>query len=438
MIDLPLLASPSFVAPVAGASLATAGFRQALGAMLGGNAPPTASLSGDRQGAAEDGKPLPATHEDPDDAADATTWAGALPMAIGLPIASPFASAVVPPSSPADPAMTSIAVSGTAAASIPDKSVAPPPTPPLASAMRVGAGVAGDPPTPAVPEQVSVRATPVAALPPPPDAGAAATALSPQPAPRADASEARAVAPLDVRTASAFAGGVSALPVASPDVGAAAARAEPVAASPSVAPRALAPAIVVSTVAQPAHAVFAAAIAAASNWRERAPRDEAGTTPNAAPAPAPLDIAPYPVVRATGSASDVPLDLGSDRGLSQVIDRIETLRGDLHDAADARDTRVRLAPERLGTVDVSVRRDSDGVRVHFTAERETTQALLLDAQPRLAELAAQRGVRIAEASVSTGLPQPHHGPRPQPRTRAPMRASPPGEAPDTQTDTRLA
>ena len=81
-----------------------------------------------------------------------------------------------------------------------------------------------------------------------------------------------------------------------------------------------------------------------------------------------------------------------------MIDQIEALR----DAADATDTRIRLIPDALGPVDMSVRRDGDAVQVHFTATEAATRQLIADAQPRLAELADARGIRIERATVDGG------------------------------------
>jgi len=103
-------------------------------------------------------------------------------------------------------------------------------------------------------------------------------------------------------------------------------------------------------------------------------------------------------VQPTGETRHVALDLRGDTDLQKMIDRIEVLR----DGADANDTRIRLTPDALGAVDVAVRREGDAVHVHFTAENAMTRTLLTDAQPRLAELAEQRGVRIAGSSVETG------------------------------------
>lgn len=103
-------------------------------------------------------------------------------------------------------------------------------------------------------------------------------------------------------------------------------------------------------------------------------------------------------VAATGGAQQAGIDLTRDPGLHRMIDRIEQLR----DAANANDTRIRLIPDALGPVEVSVRRDGDGVQVRFTAQAEATRQLIVDATPRLNELAEARGVRIDRTSVEAG------------------------------------
>ena len=57
------------------------------------------------------------------------------------------------------------------------------------------------------------------------------------------------------------------------------------------------------------------------------------------------------MVQAASGTAQTALDLTADTGLQHMIDRIETLR----DAADATDTRVRLIPDALGSIDVAVR-----------------------------------------------------------------------------------
>lgn len=117
----------------------------------------------------------------------------------------------------------------------------------------------------------------------------------------------------------------------------------------------------------------------------------APTVPLAAAAPAGATALPR-----TG------IDLTHAAGLHRMIDQIEALR----DTADAASTRIRLIPDALGPVDVTVRRSpdlgGDAVQVHFTATEAATRQLIADAQPRLAEIAEARGVRIERATVDGG------------------------------------
>ncbi|MFA6123372.1 flagellar hook-length control protein FliK [Sphingomonas sp.] len=197
--------------------------------------------------------------------------------------------------------------------------------------------------------------------------------------------------------------------------------------------------IAVSTTPQPAGQVFAAAIAAATAWRDRVGLREDGDVrnPEAGITLAPtLDLQGAVAVQATGKANGAPLDLGQDQGLQRVIDHIETLR----DNADAHDTRIKLTPDALGSVDVAVRQEGDRVHVRFTAEHEATRALIAEAQPRLAELAAARGVRIGDTSVtadpSGGGNASTRQPPPNPQiARTPTPVTTEADAP---TDHRLA
>ncbi|NII57853.1 flagellar hook-length control protein FliK [Sphingomonas aerolata] len=173
--------------------------------------------------------------------------------------------------------------------------------------------------------------------------------------------------------------------------------------------------------------VFGAAIQAASRRRDEP--DE----PGGAPALGAL----APVMTATpGVSAQPPLDMRQERWPSAMIERIDLLR----DAANATDTRIRLIPDALGTIDVSVRRDGDTVHVHFAAEQAATRSLLQEAQPRLAELADARGLKLSQGSVDTGAGQqqqraatPH-----QPSAPARARAGTATAADTDSTDTRLA
>jgi flagellar hook-length control protein FliK len=138
-------------------------------------------------------------------------------------------------------------------------------------------------------------------------------------------------------------------------------------------------------------------------------------------------------VQATAPADQAPLDLSRDDWTGKMIERIAALR----DGVEAADTRIRLAPEHLGTIDVSIRRDGDRIQVHFTAENPATRQLLADAAPRLAELAEARGLKLGQSSVDSGSGergQPQHPNHPStPARQASARA-----ATGTASDARVA
>jgi len=173
--------------------------------------------------------------------------------------------------------------------------------------------------------------------------------------------------------------------------------------------------------------VFGAAIQAATKKR-----DEPDTP--AAPSDTPLT----PVGAAAtheikvADAQQAPLDMRQDRWPHAMIERIEMLR----DAADAVDTRIRLVPDALGTIDVSVKKDGDALRVHFNAEQAATRTLLADAQPRLAELAEARGLKLAQGSLGDSGAQQQRAPA-APQT--PNRPAPASTViADTPDDIRIA
>jgi len=121
-------------------------------------------------------------------------------------------------------------------------------------------------------------------------------------------------------------------------------------------------------------------------------------------------------VQAMSGADQAPLDLSRDDWTGKMVDRIATMR----DAVEVADTRIRLAPENLGNVDVSIRRDGDRLHVHFAAENASTRQLLADAAPRLAELAEARGVKLGQTSVDAGTGGQQHPPN-QPQSGQPAR-----------------
>lgn len=153
----------------------------------------------------------------------------------------------------------------------------------------------------------------------------------------------------------------------------------------------------------PASQVFGAAIHAAAGADERRAAEPVELAPTAAPALTPVAgsnavVDPQPT-----------LDLRQNGWPAAMIDHIETLR----DAANATDTRIRLVPDALGVIDIAVKTVGDAIHVRFAAADATTRTLIEDAQPRLAAIAEERGLRIGQTVVeappasqtNTGQPQ---------------------------------
>lgn len=170
------------------------------------------------------------------------------------------------------------------------------------------------------------------------------------------------------------------------------------------------------------------------------PNDPLAAISPAATTPPVATIAP-----ATGGERSM-LDLTQERWPQAMVAHIERLR----DAADAADTRIRLVPDALGAIDIGVRQEGETLHVHFTAAEAQTRSLLQEAQPRLAEAAEQRGLKLGQTSVGqnqaeagAGQRQPHSQPHSQPQHQAapsPRPASPTRTAStrDADDDARLA
>ena len=186
---------------------------------------------------------------------------------------------------------------------------------------------------------------------------------------------------------------------------------------------------------QPAAQVFAAAMFAAERpptaVRDASPADVAASFPPSAVAPT---AAPVAVV-AVGASPQPALDLARGDWMGSMIERIETIRDD----AGVRETRIRLTPDALGSVDVSIGQDEAGVlQVRFDADTAQTRAILAEAAPRLAEMAEARGLKLAGAGVDSGA---HPGQRHAQQASAPATVRSPSAAnddTDTLTDTRIA
>ncbi|WP_197424208.1 flagellar hook-length control protein FliK, partial [Sphingomonas sp. CCH9-E2] len=139
-------------------------------------------------------------------------------------------------------------------------------------------------------------------------------------------------------------------------------------------------------------------------------------------------------VQATAQADQAPLDLSRDDWTGKMIERIAALR----EGVEAADTRIRLAPEHLGTVDVAIRRDGDRIQVHFTAENPATRQLLADAAPRLAELAEARGLKLGQSSVDSGSSDSRGQSHQQPQPSTPARPASARATSGTASDARIA
>jgi flagellar hook-length control protein FliK len=141
------------------------------------------------------------------------------------------------------------------------------------------------------------------------------------------------------------------------------------------------------------------------------------TGPTLAPAPtAPAAFAPV---------AAQPLDVSTRAWPAAMMARIEALR----EAADAVDTSIRILPDALGAIDVSVRKDGEVTHVHLAAEQAQTARLLAEAQPKLAELADARGLKLQTSAGGTGSGQPDARGQPQPQQpAAPPPASPAARA----------
>ncbi len=367
------------------------------------------------QETAADGKDLPAAHDGDDarpESNEATAWLPAFPTPLPATVAPPLSS----PPAPADDVRATAPVAPAApeplpiAPDTPSRGTAPTPPADARHIARVPPGADTAPPTATAP--APSQSAPSRPSPPTLEALAGAAIVKGTAPAQAD----RAAQP-----------------------------------GPTADPRPES-AIAVSTTPQPAGQLFAAAIATAGSWPDRVARTPAhdladGIVPVGA---VPVALHDRAIVHATGDAQGTALDLTRDSGLQRMIDRIETLRDAVGDATGdgagdgtgASDTRIRLVPDALGSVDIAVRREGDRVHVRFTAEQEATRALIAEAQPRLTELAAARGVRIGETSVGTGGGQTAGGDNaaPQPRPAPRLARAPRTAATDTAstTDQRLA
>ena len=154
--------------------------------------------------------------------------------------------------------------------------------------------------------------------------------------------------------------------------------------------------------------IFGAAIQAAQTARSTRDADKTGSIDAVSLS---ATVAPSQPVAPTAATQQAPLDMRQERWPHAMIARIEMIR----DAADATDTRIRLIPDALGAIDVSVKTEGATVHVHFAAEQAATRTLLADAQPRLADRAEARGLKLGQGAPgeSNAGGNPQRAPTPQ-------------------------
>lgn len=150
--------------------------------------------------------------------------------------------------------------------------------------------------------------------------------------------------------------------------------------------------------AEAIHAIAASIAPAALETPPPRRQTRGDTSISSLTAPAAVHSATAQAVPATADAQQPALDLQTRDGMQAMVDRIAALR----DSPNARETSIRLSPDALGTVDISIRHEGDRVHVHFTADSATARAALAEAQPRLAELAEARGLRLGQTSIDGG------------------------------------
>lgn len=381
-------------------------------------APGAASSTLDRQDLAVSGKDLPdddRDHDDKDQTADGETDAAAalIWLALAVPTVAPAVTASTDSTPKAD-VSTVAAATGPASAgpsapnsaavtdALPgndndgadappaDKAPAATPTAPSLDAKTAAAAAAPRDPVAILADALRDRlGKDGASSKPAPDAAATAIAAAAT-AKAAIASNADATSATPVEGQSGATTAPAAAIDGQPRNAAAPANA---AATPALANVSNTPAAPIIGSVQPAAQAFAAALHTPQPVARRSNREESGgafavSSTGATDTRLPtLDAAPAGTI-----------DTRHAKWVDGIIDHIELLK----DAANAGDTRIRLLPDALGKIDVSIRKDGDTVNVRFSSESAPTRQLIADAQPRLAEIAAGRGLRLGQTLIDSG------------------------------------
>lgn len=150
--------------------------------------------------------------------------------------------------------------------------------------------------------------------------------------------------------------------------------------------------------------------------------------PTILPISAPAPIAAPGPAQTSAPVLGAPVDLGRAGWVEAMIERIAEMP-----QVDRREAQIKLLPDMLGKVEVTlVERDQ---RVHVTLNAETSQArqMLADAAPRLQELAEARGLRLGQTEIGGGTSQDR---RPAPDQNQPQTPLRPRSAQAEQADDR--
>ena len=119
-------------------------------------------------------------------------------------------------------------------------------------------------------------------------------------------------------------------------------------------------------------------------------------SPPAALAGPAATVAPAPQATASQPIADAVLDTRDPTWMRTLVDKIV----EAHDANGGRAITMKLRPDALGAIEVSLRRDAGQLHVVITAADPAARNLLADAHPQLAALATDRGLGLASTTVS--------------------------------------
>ncbi len=130
-----------------------------------------------------------------------------------------------------------------------------------------------------------------------------------------------------------------------------------------------------------------------------------GSTPLLAAGPAALPQPLQPVSAVTTPiATSTTLALDSPDWPQRLGEQIQWRLGE-----GVQEARIEISPRELGTVQLNLSMDENGLRVHLSAAHAETRALLHNELPRLRELLQQGGVLLADAQVGREAPGQQQG-----------------------------